>query len=199
MNQNREYNFINTNNNNKNNNIIGNQLLFFVEILINSSFQNSTETTPNNFLINNNTISHFNNSTNSNRLNEDQKNTLRLISKILCSFSIAGLLFVLFMFTFFRSVRSFVLELAVWLCFTNLFFNINVYFPIEQGGPNGWCLSQGLISTFSDLSTMIWTTLIGFFSYFSVVKSGFIDNNKKNLRLVFILIAYFIPGIFTLM
>lgn len=163
-------------------------LLFLADFLINST-DNSLKT---NATIAQETIKPLG-------LSEDQKNILRLISKILCSFSIAGLLFVLLMFIFFRSVRSFVLELAVWLCATNLFFNINVYFPIEENTHNAWCLSQGLISTFSDLSTMIWTTIIGFFSYFSVVKSGFIDKNKRNLRLCFILIAYFIPGIFTIL
>jgi len=171
MNQNQQYNL--------NNNINTQQkLLFFADILLNST-TNPEVMKPLG-------------------LNEDQKDILRIISKILCSFSIAGLCFVLFMFIFFRSVRSFVLELAVWLCATNLFFNINVYFPIQQNKNDGWCTSQGLISTFSDLSSMIWTTIIGFFSYYSVVKSGFIDKNKKHLRLWFILIAYFIPGTFTL-
>lgn len=178
--------------NNQNN--LPERLLLLADIIINS--------TDNPLNLNNTNITNY--STNpviikQLGLSEDQKNILRLISKILCSFSITGLLFVLLMFVFFRSVRSFVLELAVWLCATNLFFNINVYFPIDQNNNNNWCTSQGLISTFSDLSTMIWTTIIGFFSYFSVVKSGFIDKNKRNLRLCFILIAYFIPGIFTLL
>jgi len=174
------------------NQIAPERLLFIADLLLNVTDN------PNNSTLTNKSAVGFQ-TTNLSGLSEEQIDILRLISKILCSFSIAGLLFVLFMFVFFRSVRSFVLELAVWLCATNLFFNINVYFPIKQNENNGWCLSQGLISSFSDLSTMIWTTIIGFFSYFSVVKSGFIDKNKRNLRLFFILIAYFIPGIFTIL
>jgi len=168
------------------------RLLLLANLIINSTDISSNSTLNKTFLFNED-IENFTS------LTVDQKNILRIISKILCSFSIAGLLFVLLLFIFFRSVRSFVLELAVWLCATNLFFNLNVYFPIQENKDDGWCLSQGLISTFSDLSTMIWTTIIGFFSYYSVVKSGFIDKNKRNLRVYFILIAYFIPGIFTLL
>lgn len=135
----------------------------------------------------------------SSELTTEQILFLRTLAKVLCSFSIVGIIFVLFIFVYVKSVRSFVLELAVWLCLTNLFFNINVYFPIDNINDDVWCLTQGLISSFSDLSTMLWTTIIGFFSFFSVVKSGFIDRNKRRLRLVFILIAFFIPGIFTLM
>lgn len=185
MNQKQEY----ISNNSEN---LTQRLFFLANILLNSTDNPLNSTLLNDSLANPEMIK-------PSGLSEDQKNILRLMSKILCSFSIAGLLFVLFMYIFFRSVRSFVLELAVWLCATNLFFNINVYFPIQETNNNGWCLSQGLISTFSDLSSMIWTTIIGFFSYFSVVKSGFIDKNKRNLRLCFILIAYFIPGIFTLL
>jgi len=170
----------------------GDKLLFLADLLLNNTeYQNNKRNL--NDEISTSTISLHNS------LSDDDINTLRLIARILCSFSLAGLLFVLSIFIFFRSVRSFVLELAVWLCATNIFFNINVYFPINQKKNDGWCLTQGLISSFSDLSSMIWTTLIGFFSYFSVVKSGFIDKNKKNLRLCFIFIAYVIPGLFTIM
>ncbi len=165
-------------------------LLFLEPYPMKSSSFNDTPTQNN--LLNNSQTNFY-------KFNDIDLEILRLIARILCSFSIAGILFVILLFIFVRSVRSFVLELAVWLCFTNLFFNINVYFPVNFEKPNSWCYSQALISTFSDLSSMIWTTLFGIFSYFSVVKSGFIDKNKKNLRLLFIMIAYLIPGIFTLM
>jgi hypothetical protein len=129
----------------------------------------------------------------------EQRDKLIFIARILSGFSILGLLFVLSIFIFCRNVRSFVLELAVWLCATNLFFNICNYFPNNFKDNNNICVIQGLISSFSDLSTMIWTTLIGFFSFYSVVKSGFIEKNKKTMRLIFIAIAYFIPGFFTLL
>lgn len=105
----------------------------------------------------------------------------------------------IFVFIFFRSVRSFVLELALWLCATNLLFNINIYFPIIDNIDDNWCIFQGMISTIGDLSTIIWTTIIGFFSYISVVNSKFIENNKNIMRLFFILIANLIPGTFTIM
>ena len=133
------------------------------------------------------------------KFTEEEKGTLRLIAKILSSFSLFGLLFVLFVFCFFRNVRSFVLELVVWLCITNLFFNICNFFPIELTNENTWCYLQGLISTFSDISSMIWTTIIGFFSYYSVVNFEYIEKNKRKLRIIFIFIAFLIPGIFTLM
>jgi hypothetical protein len=127
----------------------------------------------------------------------DQRNQLILIARILSLFSIIGLLFVLFIFIFCRNLRSFVLELAVWLCATNLFFNLCNYFPSDLKDNNNFCVMQGLISSISDLSTMIWTTIIGFFSFYSVVKSGFIEKNKKTLRLIFIALAYLIPSLFT--
>jgi hypothetical protein len=133
------------------------------------------------------------------KMNDNQKSILILVARIASSFSIIGILFVIFIFTCCRSVRSFVLELAVWLCATNLFFNICLFIPNNFEDNSCWCVLLGIISTWSYLSTNIWTSLIGFFSYFSVIKSSIIDRNKKYIRLIFIAIAYFIPGIVSLM
>jgi hypothetical protein len=132
------------------------------------------------------------------KIDENQKNILIFIAKILSSLSITGIFFVIFIFTFCRSVRSFVLELAVWLCATHLIFDICLFFPNDEYKQN-WCVFIGVMCTFSYFSTNVWTTLIGFFSYYSIIKSSFIDKNKKYLRLIFITIAYFIPGIFIMM
>ena len=141
--------------------------------------------------------------------NTDQLTLLRTSSKIISGFSIIGLIFVQVVFWFFKSIRTFSLELVTLLCFSNMMFNISEFFPIKEefyvskkfGGKDlsGWCMSQALMNIFFHLSSILWTTIIGYTAYISVAYKDHFENNKMRYRVGYILIAYLIPLIISLM
>jgi hypothetical protein len=126
------------------------------------------------------------------KLNDEEVYSIRLITQILSAISIVGLLFVFFLFWFFKSIRSFALELVIWLSFSCILFNISYFFPI---GPesDGWCVAQAIISGTFDLSGMMWTTIIGYTAYISLYKPDHLDNHKNKYRILFFVLADVIP------
>lgn len=134
---------------------------------------------------------------------QNQIETLRILARVLSSFSILGLFFVLILFWFFKQIRSFALELVVGLCFSNIVFNLTNYFPMDQdkdsNTPTGWCVAQAVTSSIFDFSSMIWTTMIGYTAYISVARQDHIDRNKIRYKISFFLFAYVLPSILGLM
>lgn len=167
--------------------------------------KNSTELT---FFHNQDTILAFASTTKDVVISLTQFEILRLVSRVLCSFSITGLVFVQIVFWFFRSIRTFALELVALLCLSNILFNVSVYFPISTGDnaetyQNGnlsvSCTIQAFINIMFDLSSMIWTTIIGFTAYISVANQEHLERNKMKYRIGFILLAYLLPLAYSLM
>jgi hypothetical protein len=125
-------------------------------------------------------------------LNEDEIYAIIVVTRILASISLTGLLCVFFLFWFFKSLRSFALELVVWLCFSSVLFNIQYFFPIQN--LNGhWCQAQAIISGAFDISSMIWTTIIGYTAYISINNYDYLNLNKNKYRIVFFILANVIP------
>lgn len=141
-------------------------------------------------------------------LSLDELETLRLIAKIFSSFSLIGVVFVQVVFWFFRSIRTLALELVAWLCFSTFFFTLHVYLPVNKddniknyldGKISMTCAIQAFINILFDLSSMIWTTVIGYTAYISVNNQYHLEHNKKKYRIGFIIVAYIAPLAFTLM
>jgi hypothetical protein len=126
---------------------------------------------------------------------------LRTLSRIFSSFSILGLIFVQLVFWFFPTIRTFAFELVAWLSFSNIFFNISDFLPVDDTlGKQSWsCSLQAGLNIYFDLSSMIWTTIIGYTAFTSVTMQDSLDSNKMKYRLSFIFCAYILPLIFTLM
>ena len=133
---------------------------------------------------------------------------LRVVSRVFSSFSILGLIFVQYVFWFFPTIRTFAFELVAWLCFSNIMFNVSNYLPVEEsdnmdafnaGTLSFTCSAQAGLNIYFDLSSMIWTTIIGYTAFTSVTRQESLDANKKYYRLAFIISAYAIPLAFTLM
>jgi len=141
-------------------------------------------------------------------LSEYQIILLRTVIISLAIISTIGLIFVEVMYWCFKSLRSFAFELVMWLCLSEILFNISFFFPSyrEISSPQSTgkevtisCTLQALFNTFFDISSMLWTTIIGYTAYKSVRNHETIRNNQMRYRLIFIAIA-FLPAItFTLM
>jgi hypothetical protein len=141
-------------------------------------------------------------------ISNSELDLIRLITRILSGISITGLLLVQIIFWFFKPIRSFAFELVAWLCISNIFFNISNFFPVYEsdniasfnnGTLSSICEFQALINIMFDLSSMLWTTIIGFTAYISVSKQQELQMKKMKYRLGFIFIAYVLPLTFVLM
>ncbi len=138
----------------------------------------------------------------------DELDTLLVTSRIISGISIFGLLLVHIVFWFFKSIRTFAFELVAWLCFSSMMFNISFFFRVYPSDNlnsylNGTlsisCGFQSFLNILFDLSSMMWTTIIGYTAYISVAKQEHLDNNKMKYRIGFILITFILPLIFALM
>jgi hypothetical protein len=142
--------------------------------------------------------------------NEEQIRVLTVTSRILSGFSVFGLFFVLIFFVYFRNIRSFAFDLVAWLCLSNLLYNITNFFPIDSEVDNiinydnhtlsTTCAIQAFMDLYFDLSSLIWTSIIGFTVYVSLNDDNTNPSDYKcYYRLRFILLAYGLPLIFSLM
>jgi hypothetical protein len=122
-------------------------------------------------------------------LEEDEIYAIKMVTKILSCFSILGLFCVFFLFWFFKGVRSFALELVVWLSVSSMIFNFQYYFPTTPG----WCHAQAIINAAFDTSSMIWTTIIGYTAYLSINNYDYISKHKQKYRILFFSTANVLP------
>jgi hypothetical protein len=129
-------------------------------------------------------------------LNENEIFTIKLITQILTGISLFSLLLVLLLFWFFKSIRSFALELIVWLCISNIIFNICYYLPTYY---EITCTLQAILEIAFDMSSFLWTTIIGYTAYISLMKLDHLEKYKTIYRVVFVIIANFLPLIYSLM
>jgi hypothetical protein len=122
-------------------------------------------------------------------LDEDEIYAIKMVTRILSGVSLLGLFCVFFLFWFFRSIRSFALELVIWLSLSSFLFNIQYFFPTFDN----WCLAQGILSAAFDISTMIWTTIIGYTAYLSINSYDHLSDNKGKYRVLFFFLANVVP------
>jgi hypothetical protein len=138
---------------------------------------------------------------NNSAFSDAQMLTLRIIGRVLAGFSAFSLFIVFFLFWFYKSVRSFALELVVYLCFNNMMFNISYFLPTPQSGEDSSvsCKIQGFLSTWFDMSAMIWCTIVGYTAWVSVKKQEHLEHNKMKYRITYHVIALTGPLIFAIM
>ena len=78
---------------------------------------------------------------------EDQIKIIMLINQIVSGISIFSCVLVMIIFWFFKEIRNFIIELAIWLCFSNVMYNITAFFPYdnEKSKNQFWCGTQSFM------------------------------------------------------
>jgi hypothetical protein len=127
-------------------------------------------------------------------LSEDQLETINLISKILDSFSISGSIFCIFIFWFFKA-RSFNSELVIWYSISSGINYIAYFFPYDPKKRDTWCALQSYFTTTFENSSIIWTCIIGYCSFISVIKKNHLEKHKTRYRILFFFLSYIIPAV----
>lgn len=105
-------------------------------------------------------------------------------------------LIVIFIYVLLKGIHSFAQELSADLiCFTGMVNAYNFIYSNEEDDNNIYNI-QAIVTYFFDSS--LWTTIISYMSYQSLVNQNYILNNKKKLRLIFYRITIIIPFIFSI-
>ena len=126
-------------------------------------------------------------------LSKDDLATINVVSKILQSISVSGSLFCIFLFWFFKD-RSFNTELVIWYSLSNLLNCIAYFFPYDPILLPEWCAWQSYLTTTFDISSMIWTCIIGYCSFISVIRKMHLEKHKIRYRILFLLLSYILPA-----
>jgi len=128
---------------------------------------------------------------------EDQIKIIIIINQIVSGISIFSCVLVMIIFWFFKEIRNFIIELAIWLCFANVMYNITAFFPYNDDKSKNqfWCGTQSFMIIMFQNSCWIWDCVIGYSCFISVIKKSHLEKNKKIYRLFFLILAFTIPAL----
>jgi hypothetical protein len=131
---------------------------------------------------------------NSDEFSQSQINTIRMISKV-CSFiSMISSIVTFIIFWFFKENRSFKLELVLWYSLSNFLYSVTAFFPFNPINEPTWCELQSLFLTWFQEASQLWTCIIGYVAFISVIKKNHIENNKSKYRVGFVMVAFLVSG-----
>ena len=121
---------------------------------------------------------------------EYEINVINIVSKVFSSFSIAGSLLIFILYWFFKENRSFNLELVLWYGLSNTICLVTHFLPFDPFNEDAWCAVQSFLLTWFQIAGMIWTCIIAYSAFISVIKKNHIENNKCKYRTAFVLISF---------
>jgi hypothetical protein len=128
---------------------------------------------------------------------EDQIKIIILLNQIISGISIFSCILVMIIFWFFKEIRNFIVELAIWLCFAEVLYNVTAFFPYdnEKSKNEIWCGIQSFMIIMFQNSCWIFSCVIGYSCFISVIKKNHIEKNKTIYRIFFLGLATIIPAI----
>src|SRR5690242_18731235 len=110
-------------------------------------------------------------------LPEDQINGILLTNYIISGISIAASLIVIIIFWFFKEIRNFKMEMVIWLCISNIFYNATAYFPYSDTVTENkfWCGTQAYMIIMFQNSSWILSCVLGYCAFISVIRKDHIE------------------------
>lgn len=127
---------------------------------------------------------------------EEHYETLRFINLIIEIISLISCSITILTFLFFKSIRSFVLELVFYLTISSFFQTIAfiIYFPDKDSkSDEGICQLQAFSMQLFGLAQFLWTCLLSYTIYQSVINLKTFSK-KDNTNLMLIRLMYFLVG-----
>ena len=123
--------------------------------------------------------------------------SLALTKQILSSISIFCCLVVVVLFILLKNIRSFILEIVVFLCISELLFCSTNYYPYTSDN-SVWCLLQAIQATIFELSSLIFGLFITIITYLCLKDYNLYKRLKIYLRYLIPLISFTLPAIFSI-
>lgn len=131
------------------------------------------------------------------KFTEEQQNLLYVLSKVLSSISLFGLIIIILLILIFGNIKSFSFQLMISLMIVELVNYISILLPGGQD-EDGWCFCQSILMSFSQMSSFIWVSLIAYTAFISIKIQGHLEKYKFQYRIGFNIVALGIPLLFTM-
>lgn len=125
-----------------------------------------------------------------NDFSDDQITIIRTITQVFSSLSIASSVTMYLLFWFFKENRSFCLELIMWYSVSNLFRCMPAFFPYDPYKKMNWCAIQSFSITAFQQAASIWTCIIGYSGFITLIKNYHFEKYKNFYRILFFFISY---------
>jgi hypothetical protein len=124
--------------------------------------------------------------------NDDQISALVITNQIVSTFSLVASLLVIIIYWFFKEIRKFIYELAVWLCVSNVFYVITAYFPYNNNKEENvfWCGIQAFMIILFQTAGWIWACIIGYCSFIGVIKKDHLEKHQNKYRILFACLTF---------
>jgi hypothetical protein len=119
---------------------------------------------------------------------------ISVIIKIFSVMSIVSTLVIIFIYCYFKSQRTFYHELILWFSITNGLYSATSFIPFDGEKIDAWCGLQAFSINMFQSAGYIWSALIGYTGFITVIKRDHFEKNRFLYRIIFLLIAYFISA-----
>ncbi len=132
-------------------------------------------------------------------LAEQQTLALYIIQAVTSSIIIIFVILILFFYYRYRRIRTFPVELILYICISEFMCNVFQIIPLNETNENSTiCLLQSFSEIVFDLQSLIITTFIGILSYISTKHENIYKQRRITLRLLILIIPFTISLIFGL-
>lgn len=119
---------------------------------------------------------------------------IHVVSKICSGLSFAGSLVICLLFWFFKQTRSFKSELVVWYCLFNSMYLLSFFFPYDPVNEMTWCAIQSFTMTCFEIASMLWSSIIGYTAFISVIRKDHIEKNHGMYRISYLLLVIIVSA-----
>ena len=132
-------------------------------------------------------------------LSVKQSLTVYIIQAITSSITIILAFLSLFYYYRYRRIRTFPVELILYICISEFMCNIFQIIPLNETDENSTiCLLQSFSEIVFDLQSLIITTFIGILSYISTKHENIYKQRRTTLRILILTLSFTISFIFGL-
>ncbi len=127
--------------------------------------------------------------------------TLSLIAQFSVIFSLAGSLFVILMYSFFKNSRNFTYKLILQISISDFIYCISHFYREQKYfsqriSPGTLCTTQAFFLNFGLMASLAWVLIVSWTLYSTVVLE---KHNIQNKFRTFAVLGYGLPFIFSLM
>ena len=132
-------------------------------------------------------------------LTKDQMNQLILVNMIFSSVSMITSIISIIICIIYRKFKNFVLELVMHLSFSTFLYGIPAFLEINHDDePDNSCKFQAVFIIATDFIVLIWISLISISAYYILKYNKYFEKKITLIRIIFIIIAYGLPLIISL-
>jgi hypothetical protein len=125
--------------------------------------------------------------------------TILILVKIFSGVSIVSCFIVFAIYYKFKEQRSFYHEIIIWFTISNCLYSFTSFIPFDATNIDIGCALQSVTLTWFQNSGYVWSAIIGYIGLISLIKRDHMEKKRFKYRIIFLVIAFLIPGLISLM